>query len=279
MGWKKPKWVKKVQSGAQNIANKAAAPIHKAGDAIAKATGLDKVEMPKLPPVSLSAPSNKPSVLDRLGDTLAKGAQAVGDFFNETVSGTGNRKPTVKIQGQNPLEQDRDMKQPMKDFGPTPGEKKAFEGLTPILQNTPIDNVSIPVIDNIRKALASGGSGTLAIPEGGEEPIIVPKGGTNPDKVAGLGDAIDPATWQRIKDNYKKAKDVVVEAGKTAGGAIKDTLIEGIDSMDVKIFRTRFPNAHPTEVEAYRRAYSAGDKKEMDRLTTLMESKQKTGSK
>lgn len=193
MGWKKPKWVKKVQSGAQNVANKAAAPIHKAGDAIAKATGLDKVEMPKLPPVSLSAPSNKPSVLDRLGDTLAKGAQAVGDFFNETVSGTGNRKPTVKIQGQNPLEQDRDMKQPMKDFGPTPGEKKAFEGLQPVAYVPVLDDKrDIPVIDNIRKVLASGGSGTLAIPEGGEEPLITrpPRPVVTPPRVASGGAAV-----------------------------------------------------------------------------------------
>lgn len=193
-------WWKKAGQALNDAGDAIAKPVYKAGDYIAKNTGLDKVEAPSLSvnKNSLSnllkkrAQSKNKSVLDRVGDAIASGAQSVGDFFNETLSGTSNRKPTVKSQGPNPLEQDRDMKQPMKDFGPTPGEKKAFEGLTPILQNTPIDNVSIPVIDNIRKVLASGGSGTLAIPEGGEEPLITrpPRPVVTPPRVASGGAAV-----------------------------------------------------------------------------------------
>jgi len=226
MGWKKPKWVKNIQKGAQGVVN---------------------------------------TVANTVTDILAPD--------------TANRKPTVKIQGPNPLEQERELKKPMKDFGPTPGEAKAFENLQPIAYVPVLDDKrDIPVIDNIRKVLASGGSGVTPIPAGGEEPIIVPKGGTtNPDMVAG---PIDQARLARVRATLEKAGTAVKEKAVEAGKAVRDTFREGTDAMDVKVFRSRFRNeASPVDVEAYRRAQAAGDKKEMDRLTTLMESRQKRGGK
>lgn len=172
MGWKKPKWVKNVQKGAQNVANKVGDTVRDAVKPAAQST------------------INLQSVAKSLGQF----GSWVGNKFHDIVApDTANRKPTVKIQGPNPLEQDRDMKQPMKDFGPTPGEKKAFEGLQPVAYVPVLDDKrDIPVIDNIRKVLASGGSGTLAIPEGGEEPLITrpPRPVVTPPRVASGGAAV-----------------------------------------------------------------------------------------
>lgn len=226
MGWKKPKWVKNIQKGAQGVVN---------------------------------------TVANTVTDILAPD--------------TANRKPTVKIQGPNPLEQERELKKPMKDFGPTPGEAKAFENLQPIAYVPVLDDKrDIPVIDNIRKVLASGGSGVTPIPAGGEEPIIVPKGGTtNPDMVAG---PIDQARLARVRATLEKAGTAVKDKAVEAGKAVRDTFREGTDSLPVKTFWFRFGNvATKQEIDAYRKAEAAGNKAEMDKLNRQMEARQKKGSK
>lgn len=316
MAWKKPKWVQNLQSGAQNVANKVekavvqpittSAPVktvQRAAQNVADKVGdgLREVDKKVIQPVTTS------STVKAIQGAAQRAADATGDVLRGDKSvfgGDMNRKPGPKGESTTSLVDDGSGQQrAARQLEAEMLKQKALSGalarqgamvdrridasaerdlrdgkLKPIVQNAPWENANIPVIDNIRKTLASGGSGVLALPDSPdeEEPITRKQAS---DKVAGLGDSIDPETLARLRAKLNQAKDKVVETGKTVGAAVRDTLIEGIDSMDVKIFRARFPNAHPTEVEAYRRAYSAGDKKEMERLNTLMESRQKRGSK
>lgn len=299
MGWKKPKWVQKAQNKVQSVGDAIAKPTNKVADKVGD--GLREIDKKVIQPVTTSAP------IKAIQAAAQKAADATGDVLrgDKSVFGTDmNRKPGPKGESTTSLVDDgsgqqraaRQLEADMKMQKALSGglarqgamvdrridaaaERDLQSGkLRPVFENTPMDNVSIPVIDNLRKTLASGGSGVLALPDVPDEEEPIPRKQAS-DKVAGVGDIIDPETLARIRAKLGKAKEKVVETGTAAAKTVRDTFIEGTDAMDVKIFRFRFPDAHPTEVEAFRRAEAAGDKKEMERLNTLMESRQKRGGK
>lgn len=238
----------------KKFVNKVSSAVNKAGDTIAQTTGLDKISIPSPPP----APA--PKIIENIGNKLSQGAQWVGDTVNDILApGTSDRKPQTKISGPNPLEQERNMKQPLKNYGTVAAadtfRDKDFEGLQPL--------TSIPILDNLRSARQS--------PEGGG----LPEEGV---QVAANGIPISfakkqPTTLEKIADTIAEG---VGKGTKTINENVieplKQTWKEGTDDMNTKIFRFQYGGlATPAEVELFRIASANNDKQTMERLNKTLE--------
>lgn len=258
------KLAKKAGNAVGGAVSDVGSAVNKAGDAIAKATGLDKVSIPTPPP----APA--PKIIENIGNKLSQGAQWVGDTVNDILApGTSDRKPQTKISGPNPLEQERSMKQPLKNYGTVAAadtfRDKDFEGLQPL--------TSIPILDNLRSARQSPeGEG---IPEEGVKVAAngVPIGFSK--KQPSTLEALANKVTETFGKGYKKVDENVIEP-------LKQTWKEGTDDMNTKIFRFQYGGlATPDEVEMYRKASAAGDKQMMESLNKQLERRkqQRAGAK
>ena len=285
MGWKKPKWVQKAQQAANKVGDVIAAPanaiekvVHKAGDAIAQTTGLDKAPVTIKPLVEAikEAPKN---IVHGIGDVIAspvdgnalKGIQKIlGGVANpvlgaaESAAQTINksmdvltgentdRTPKTKIQGKNPLEEERVGKQPLRDWGKEPGYATPEDGLTPL-----INRGSAPQNE-----------------EGGlpEEGVRV---ASAKEKVMPYPSKKEPTALDRLIQATSKPVEEAINAttktAKEAAETVKDWVIQSTDNFVVKGFASQFKDVLDKKtLEQFREAQKAGDIKRMDAIRDVM---------
>jgi hypothetical protein len=285
MGWKKPKWVQKAQQAANKVGDVIAAPanaiekvVHKAGDAIAQTTGLDKAPVTIKPLVEAikEAPKN---IVHGIGDVIAspvdgnalKGIQKIlGGVANpvlgaaESAAQTINksmdvltgedtdRTPKTKIQGKNPLEQERVGKQPLRDWGKEPGYATPEDGLTPL-----INRGSAPQNE-----------------EGGlpEEGVRVASAAGQPTPASTKAPTVEQRLrniQQKIEETFRKGKEEIYDP-------VKEFIKEGLDSPDAKGFAMKYrPFITRDIMERYREAEATKDTVALKKLNAEMEALRK----
>jgi hypothetical protein len=289
-------FLKKLKKGANKLGDAVAKPFNeaekavvKAGDFVAKNTGLDKSPVTIKPLVQAvkEAPKN---IVHGVGDVIAspfegrgiKGIQKIlsgvaspvtgavssavqsaeqtGNKVNETLAKLSgedtDRKPKTKVQGPNPLEQERVGKQPLKNYGYEPGYATPEDGLIPLINR-----------------------GAAAAPTSEEEQqrkaILVASAKPTPPTTAKKKE--QETALDRIKARAAKAEEFI---SKKVIQPVVETAKQGVDTMDAKVFRFKYGDlVTPQIMDEYRKAEAAKDKATMDKLTKQMEDLKKKRTK
>lgn len=193
MGWKKPSWVQKVQTAASKAVEPVAKPIVRAGDAIAKATGLDKVNIPSPPPVAKALQNVQTAVqkgADKVGDVVRPAAQAVAKEVGYAVN------PIIGEVGLR-----------AKQIAEDPNVKKVSDKIGDAIREIPKPNIA-PL-----KSQSSGGQFLPGLQQAGRGVVSA---------IEGVGDIIaSPSDGNFMKGVYKIGDgfmDVVEPAGKSILG-------------------------------------------------------------